>query len=77
MNKIGEILKIKNESLYETYKRLICSECDNKNNKKDLCNVTVTKDNKARCFNYSNCMRRKCKNCKNIKCKENKDEKVD
>ncbi|HAB66538.1 MAG TPA: hypothetical protein DCE23_04125 [Firmicutes bacterium] len=75
MNKIGEIIAnkqrktITEETIYETYKRTLCAECENKHNDKDLCKITVTRDQKARCFNYESCMKNKCKTCKrNQKC---------
>lgn len=64
MNTIEEILiKKKNE----------CKNCKNRLNILDLCKITVTKDNKARCVNFAKCMQNKCKTCKsNNKCeKEN------
>ena len=56
MNKIQEILEVKRrnkteETIYETYKRTLCVECENRRNDKDLCKITVTQDQKARCFN--------------------------
>lgn len=70
MNKIQEILEVKRrnkteETIYETYKRTLCVECENRRNDKDLCRITVTRDLKARCFNYERCMKNKCKTCKN------------
>ena len=70
MNKIQEILEVKRrnkteETIYETYKRTLCVECENRRNDKDLCKITVTLDKKARCFNYERCMKNKCKTCKN------------
>lgn len=44
-----------NETIYETYSRVICPECENKD--KDLCNITSTIDNKAKCINYLRCNR--------------------
>ena len=64
MNTIEEILKKKNETIYETYRRTICKECENRKNDKDLCKITRTNDNKAVCFNYEKCMKNKCKTCK-------------
>lgn len=64
MNTIEEILiKKKNK----------CKNCKNRFNILDLCKITVTKDNKARCVNFAKCMQNKCKTCKsNNKCeKEN------
>lgn len=55
MNTIEEILiKKKNE----------CKNCKNRFNILDLCKITVTKDNKARCVNFAKCMQNKCKTCK-------------
>lgn len=74
MNTIEEILKVKRrnkteETILETYKRELCSQCKNKNNNKDLCRITVTQDRKARCDSYERCMKNKCKTCKdNEKC---------
>ena len=74
MNKIQEILEVKRrnkteETIYETYKRTLCVECENRRNDKDLCKITVTRDLKARCFNYERCMKNKCKTCrKNEEC---------
>lgn len=77
MNTIGEILKKKQrrtileESIYETYKRVLCPECKNRYNDKDLCRIVKTEDNKARCVNYEKCMKNQCKTCKdNQKCFE-------
>lgn len=52
------------ESIYETYKRVICSECQNRYNEKDLCHIVKTEDNIARCINYERCMQTKCNQCK-------------
>ena len=75
MNKISEIIANKKrktlieETIYETYKRDLCSRCANRNNDKDLCRITVTLDRKAQCFNYGKCMKNKCKTCDdNLKC---------
>lgn len=74
MNKVIEILESKTrnkteETILETYKRELCSQCKNKNNNKDLCRITVTQDRKARCDSYDRCMKNKCKTCKdNEKC---------
>lgn len=75
MNTIEEILKNKKiktlteESIYDTYKRDLCSRCSNRGNKKDLCHITVTLDQRAKCYNYEKCMQNKCKTCKdNLKC---------
>lgn len=70
MNKIHEILETKKrnkteETIYETYKRELCTQCKNKHNERDLCRITVTKDRKARCDSYERCMKNKCKTCKN------------
>lgn len=81
MNTIEEILKNKKrktlteETIYETYKRDLCSRCANKNNDRDLCKITVTRDLKARCTSYERCMKNKCKTCKdNLKCEERNNE---
>lgn len=53
-----------NETIYETYSRAICPECLNKD--KDLCNIVITVDNKAKCINYlrcSRCISKKEKDC--------------
>ena len=75
MNKISEIIEkkqrktITEETIYETYKRTLCVECENRRNDKDLCKITVTQDREARCTNYERCMKNKCKTCKdNTKC---------
>ena len=70
MNTIEEILKNKKrktlteETIYDTYKRVLCKECSNRGNKKDLCRITVTRELKARCTSYERCMKNQCKNCK-------------
>ena len=46
-----------NETIYETYSRVICPECLNKD--KDLCNIVTRIDNKVKCINYL-----RCKECK-------------
>ncbi len=69
MNTIEEIIKNKNrktlteESIYDTYKRVLCKECKNRRNNKDLCKITVTRDLKARCYSYEKCMKKKCHGC--------------
>lgn len=75
MNTIEEILKNKKrktltkESIYDTYKRVLCKECCNRNNDKDLCHITVTLNQKAKCDSYERCMKNQCKTCKdNLKC---------
>lgn len=75
MNTIEEILKnkkiktITEESIYDTYKRVLCKDCSNRDNKEDLCHITVTLDRKAKCYSYEKCMQNKCKTCKdNLKC---------
>ena len=61
MNTIEEILK---------KKRKECKNCGNRFNILDLCKITVTRDNKAKCFSYKRCMQNKCKTCKNrVNCK--------
>lgn len=52
MNTIEEILKKKRE------------ECKNCKNRFNLCKITVTKDNKAKCLDFEKCMKNKCKTCK-------------
>ena len=56
---------IKEETIYETYKRELCTQCKNRYNDKDLCRITVTQDKKAQCFDYERCMKNQCKTCKN------------
>ena len=75
MNTIEEIIKnkkrktITEESIYDTYKRVLCQECSNRNNNDDLCHITVTLNQKAKCDSYERCMKNKCKTCKdNLKC---------
>lgn len=77
MNTIEEIIKnkkrktITEESIYDTYKRVLCKECSNRGNDQDLCKITVTRDLKARCYSYEKCMKNQCKTCKdNLKCKK-------
>ena len=50
---------------YNRYKENICSNCKNKKNDKDLCNITKRLDNSYRCVNYEKCMKNKCQTCKN------------
>ena len=74
MNTIEEILKNKKrktlteETIYDTYKRVLCKECKNSKNDKDLCRITVTLNQKAKCDSYERCMKNQCKTCK--KCEE-------
>ena len=75
MNKISEIIANKKrktlteETIFETHKRELCMQCNNRNNNKDLCRITVTQDREARCDSYERCMQNKCKTCKdNLKC---------
>ena len=69
MNTIEEILKKKNESIFETYVRIVCPECENRYNERDLCEIRKTEDNTAKCVNYSRCMQNKCNTYKdNKKC---------
>ena len=74
MNTIEEILEVKRikkteETIYETYKRELCTQCKNKHNDKDLCNIRVNIKNEAQCVNYERCMKNKCKTCrKNEEC---------
>lgn len=69
MNTIEEIIKNKKrktlteETIYDTYKRDLCSRCANRKNDRDLCKITVTRDRKARCYSYEKCMKNKCKTC--------------
>lgn len=80
MNTIEEILKSKKrtlsaETIFDTYKRDLCSRCSNRGNKKDLCRITVTRDQKAKCDSYDRCMKNKCKTCKDeSKCFEKESE---
>ena len=67
MNTIEEILRNKKESIYETYARILCPKCENKNNDKDLCKITIRLDNSVKCDNYKICMQNKCNTCKNNK----------
>lgn len=72
MNTIEEILKKKNESIYETYRRVLCKDCNNRGNSKDLCRITVTQDRKAKCDSYEKCMKNQCRTCKDeVKCFKN------
>ena len=70
MNTIEEIIKnkkrktITEETIYDTYKRDLCSRCSNRGNNKDLCHITVTRDRKARCDSYEKCMKNQCHGCK-------------
>ena len=60
---------MKNETIYEAYKRILCPECKNQDNDLDLCHITKTIDNGARCINYKRCMENKCNTCiDNNKC---------
>lgn len=69
MNTIEEIINTKNDNIYETYVKEICSECANRSNTKDLCNIVVTIEKKARCINYEKCMKNQCKTCnENLNC---------
>lgn len=68
MNTIEEILKSKKrtlsaETIFDTYKRDLCSRCANRKNDRDLCKITVTRDRKARCYSYEKCMKKKCHGC--------------
>lgn len=74
MNTIEEILKNKKrilsaETIFDTYKRDLCSRCANRKNDRDLCKITVTRDRKARCYSYEKCMKNQCKTCdENLNC---------
>lgn len=69
MNKISEIIANKKrktlieETIYETYARVLCKGCSNKSNNKDLCDIRVTRDRKAICYSYELCMKNKCHGC--------------
>lgn len=52
------------ENIYQTYARVICSECANRYNDNDLCNITRTNEDTVKCFNYERCMQIKCNICK-------------
>ena len=54
----------KNETIYETYARVICPDCSNRHNVNDLCEVRVTQDNTAKCMNFKRCMENQCKTCR-------------
>lgn len=67
MNTIEEILKSKNA--FERYAEILCPECENRYNNKDLCKITRRIDNTVKCDNYERCMQNKCNTCKdNKKC---------
>ncbi len=52
-------------------KKQECKNCKNRFNILDLCKITVTKDNKAKCLDFEKCMQNKCKTCKSkIKCQK-------
>ena len=77
MNKIAEIIAnkkrktITEETIYETYKRVLCKECSNRDNNQDLCHIVVNIENKAQCLNYEKCMKNQCKTCKSrLKCND-------
>lgn len=61
-NTIEEILKSKN--IFEYYVEKLCIDCSNKDNTEDLCRITRRIDNTVHCINYSRCMQRKCKDCR-------------
>ena len=65
MNTIEEILRSKNT--LNRFIEVICSECNNKHNTKDLCNITHTIDGTMKCVNYERCMTNKCKTCEKEK----------
>ena len=56
MNTIKEILEKKNINTFEIYSKIICQECNNKNNDEDLCKITRRIDNTVKCYNYERCM---------------------
>lgn len=62
MNTIGENL-INKKTAEEVYTKLICPECNNRNNKEDLCKITRRLDNTVKCDNYERCMTTKCNTC--------------
>ena len=67
MNTIEEILRSKNA--FERYAEILCPDCNNRHNDKDLCKITRKIDNTVKCDNYSRCMQNKCKTCTdNKKC---------
>ena len=74
MNTIGEILKEKrkkNETIYETYERVLCPDCSNRYNTKEVCDISVTEDREtkektAKCINFKRCMENQCKTCRYI-----------
>ena len=45
-------------------KKQECKNCKNRFNILDLCKITVTGDNKAKCLDFEKCMQNKCKTCK-------------
>lgn len=63
MNTIEEVIEKKNDSLYETYVKEICSDCANRKNTDDLCNIVVTIEKKAKCVNFERCMKNQCNTC--------------
>ena len=72
MNTIKEILKKKNINTFEIYSKVICQECNNKNNNEDLCKITRRIDNTVKCYNYERCMQNKCNTCKENTAKRHK-----
>lgn len=69
----------KNETIYETYARVLCPDCSNKYNTEEVCEISVTEDRArkekiAKCINFKNfkrCMENQCKTCRNrINCFE-------
>lgn len=65
------IKKKNNETIYETYARVLCPDCSNKYNTEDLCDIRVRQDNTAKCMNFKRCMENKCNTCKyNLECFE-------
>ena len=63
-NEKGKIKILTEETIYDTYKRVLCEECNNRYNDKDLCNIVVNINKEAQCFNYDRCMKNQCKTCK-------------
>lgn len=47
------------KNIYKYYVEVLCSNCINKDNNKDLCRITNTIDNTLKCINYDICMKDK------------------